>query len=53
MPCVFWDHYMNPDLQKKIDALSQIRTRAGITAASNVDIRRAEDDFYVAVIDDK
>ena len=35
-PCVFYDHYMNADLQKQIKALLKIRKRHGISNRSKV-----------------
>lgn len=39
-PCVFYDHFMNADLQKSIKALLKIRKRHGISNRSKVTVSR-------------
>lgn len=55
VPCVFWPHLFDwGDAYKgKILKLVEIRKNAGITATSPVEILRAEDNLYVAVVSGK
>lgn len=52
-PCVFYDHYMNGDLQKSIKALLKIRKRIGIGNRSKIVVLKATNDVYAASIDKK
>ncbi|KAL3150549.1 Alpha-amylase [Trebouxia sp. C0010 RCD-2024] len=52
-PCVFYDHFMNADLQKHIKALLKIRKRHGISNRSKVLVHKATNDVYAASIDKK
>mmetsp|Transcript_17941 Transcript_17941/g.53987 ORF Transcript_17941/g.53987 Transcript_17941/m.53987 type:complete len:489 (+) Transcript_17941:115-1581(+) len=51
VPCVLWDHlFQHKDEMKSLIAL---RERAGLHSRSKLEIKLAEADIYVAVIDDK
>ena len=52
-PTIFWDHYFNSHCRETIDQLIALRKRTGVNAGSKVQIQAADDDFYVARIDDK
>lgn len=52
-PCVFYDHFMNADLQKPIKALLKIRKRHGISNRSKVAVHKATADVYAASVDKK
>lgn len=52
-PTIFWDHYFNSHAREVIDQLIALRKRCGITAASKLEILAADEDFYVARIDNK
>ncbi|KAL6858816.1 hypothetical protein ACP4OV_017818 [Aristida adscensionis] len=52
IPCIFYDHMFDWNLKQEISALSAIRNRNGIHPGSKLDILKAEDDVYVARIDD-
>ncbi len=55
VPCILWDHMFDwgADLTKTIRTLIDIRRRSGIVANSQVDIKCAEGDLYVAVVNDR
>ena len=52
-PTIFWDHYFNSHCRETIDQLIALRKRTGVNAGSKVEIQAADEDFYVARIDDK
>ena len=52
IPCIFYDHYSNEELKPEICKLVELRQRAGINAASKIDILAADKDVYIARIDD-
>jgi alpha-amylase len=49
----FYDHYIEWRLMKPIKKLAEIRKRNGITATSSVNILAAENDLYMAKINNK
>lgn len=49
----FYDHFFDWGLKEEISALIDVRKRNDLNAKSKVDIRTAESDLYVAVIDDR
>ncbi len=51
VPCVLWEHY--EEHKDKINELLRIRARNNITTSSTLKILAAEDDIYVASIDDR
>lgn len=53
VPCVFWSHYFdwNDYTRQRIDRLIQVRKRAGLHAASTIDIHEARQGLYAATID--
>ncbi|KAI3436462.1 hypothetical protein D9Q98_005879 [Chlorella vulgaris] len=53
IPCLFWEHHFDWGLADEINALVELRLRAGIKANSKLEILCAEHDVYVARIDDK
>ena len=55
MPCIFWEHYFDwgSKVRKAIDALVAVRKRNGICADSKLEIQCAENDMYVARINNK
>ncbi|KAG6541131.1 hypothetical protein Mapa_017502 [Marchantia paleacea] len=54
IPCIFWDHYFDWKLlQFGIKELIDVRKRNDIRANSKLDILTAEQDLYVARIDDR
>jgi alpha-amylase len=52
-PCVFWPHFFDWGIKDQLTALIKIRRAAGITATSAVQIVKAEQGLYAAVIDGK
>jgi alpha-amylase len=48
----FYDHYFDWNLQAGIKELIDVRARNGIKADSTIEIVAAEDDFYVAKINE-
>ncbi|GAB4823092.1 hypothetical protein N2152v2_010138 [Parachlorella kessleri] len=53
-PCVFYDHiYFDQNLKKQVLELVDIRRRFGINYKSEVNIRKAYNELYSAVIDKK
>jgi alpha-amylase len=52
VPCIFWEHYFDwgSELRAQIDALLQARKRQGIVASSELKIKCAEGDLYVAEV---
>lgn len=52
-PCVFYDHFFDPNLKKNILELLTVRKKHGINAKSEVAIRKAYNELYAAVIDKK
>jgi alpha-amylase len=55
VPCVYWQHYFDwgHETRQGIDHLIKVRRFAGIHASSGLTIKAAENDLYVAVIDDR
>jgi alpha-amylase len=53
VPCVYWPHFFDWGLKDQISALIKIRRDAGLTSTSSVNILRAEQGLYAAVIDGK
>jgi len=51
--CQFWDHWFDWGLKEEIGGLVTVRKRNDINAKSKVDILTAENDLYVAKIDDR
>lgn len=52
VPCLFWEHIIDPALSKGISDLSNLRRRSGIHSQSKVSILAAEKDMYVALVGD-
>ncbi|KAM0934022.1 putative alpha-amylase [Dioscorea sansibarensis] len=53
IPSIFYDHLFDWGLKEQITTLATIRIRNGITPRSNVRIITAENDLYLAAIDEK
>jgi alpha-amylase len=53
IPCVFWEHVYDWNLYKEIQKLIAVRKKYGLKSTSNIDIVKAEDNLYAAVIDKK
>jgi alpha-amylase len=53
IPCVFWEHVYDWNLYKEIQKLIAVRKNYGLKSTSNIDIVKAEDNLYAAVIDKK
>lgn len=53
VPCVLWEHYFDDGHKEKINELLRIRARNNITSKATLKILAAEDDIYVAVINDQ
>jgi alpha-amylase len=53
LPCIFYDHYFEWGLKDEIKTLIDVRKRNDIKANSKVEIVTAENDLYVARIDDR
>lgn len=53
VPCVFYDHFFDWGLKEEIKSLIDVRKRNGINAAATIKIAVAEDDLYVATMNDK
>ncbi len=53
IPCVYWPHFFDNGLKNEITALIKIRKSFGINSASSVQIVKASQDVYSAIIDDK
>ncbi|XP_073389220.1 alpha-amylase type B isozyme isoform X2 [Physcomitrium patens] len=51
-PCIFYDHFYDWGLKDEITRLIELRKRNDINARSKVHIVTAENDLYVAKIDD-
>lgn len=51
IPCVFWEHVYDWKLKNEIKKLISIRKACRINSTSKVEILRAEDGLYAAVID--
>ena len=51
-PCVLWDHAFEwgDDVRQAVRVITGARRAAGITSRSGVDIHKADDDCYAAVI---
>ena len=49
----FYYHFFDWGLKEEIKSLIDVRKRNGINAAATIQIAVAEDDLYVATIDDK
>ncbi|WVZ59573.1 hypothetical protein U9M48_009694, partial [Paspalum notatum var. saurae] len=50
-PCIFYDHFFDPNMKDEIATMIKIRTRNKIRPASSLRILLAENDVYVAEID--
>jgi len=50
IPCVFWEHLYDWKLKEPIKKLMDIRKTFGITATSKLEILKAEEGLYVAVV---
>lgn len=53
LPCIFYDHYFEWGLKEEIKTLIDVRKRNDIKANSAVHILTAENDLYVARIDER
>lgn len=53
IPCVLWEHYYDYGKKDVIDKLIDIRKRNGIKADSKLKIITADQDLYLAEVDDK
>ncbi len=55
VPCIFWDHFFKwgAGVQTEIKKLIQIRKQQGIHSESIVNIVKAENGLYAAIIDNK
>jgi len=53
IPCVFWEHAYDWNLYAQIQKLIAIRKQNKINSTSKVEIIKAEDGLYAAIIDDK
>lgn len=51
VPCIYWPHFFDWGMKDGITALIKARRDAGITSTSKVDIKRAEQGLYAAVVD--
>lgn len=52
IPCVFWEHWIEPKLQQGINRLLRARCDAGLRADSKIEILAANPDLYVARVND-
>ncbi|KAH9572420.1 hypothetical protein CY35_02G148700 [Sphagnum magellanicum] len=52
-PCIFYDHFYDWGLKEEIKSLIEVRKRNDIKANSKCHIVAAENDLYVATIDDR
>ncbi len=53
IPCIFWEHIFDWNLFSPVQKLIEIRKNNGIHSASKVEIVKAEDNLYAAIIDGK
>lgn len=53
IPCIFWEHAYDWNLYAPIQTLINIRKSNKINSASKVEIIKAEDGLYAAIIDNK
>jgi alpha-amylase len=53
IPCIFYDHFYDWGFKDEIKALIKLRHRNDIKADSKIHIVTAENDLYLAVIDEK
>ncbi len=53
VPSVYWTHYYNFGLKTQLDKLISIRKTNGLQSESVVNIVRAEQNLYAAIIDNK
>lgn len=55
VPCIFWEHFFDwgDSLRKTIATLIEVRKRNGIKAGSKLEILCAEQDMYVARINER
>lgn len=51
-PCIFWKHLFDPGLKESISNISRARKAAGVHRTSRVDVAIAENDCYLAYIED-
>ncbi len=49
VPCVYWPHFFDWGLKKEISALIGLRRQAGVDAASQVVVLKAEQGLYASV----
>lgn len=52
-PCIFYDHYHDPNFYSSIVEMTKTRKRNGINARSKVVVHKAWADVYSATIDDR
>ncbi len=53
IPCIFWPHFFDWGIKDSLSALIKIRRASGLTSTSSVNILKAEQGLYAAVIDGK
>lgn len=53
LPSIYWGHYYDLNRKAEIDKLLKVRRDAGLHSESSVNIVKAEQDLYAAIVDDK
>lgn len=53
IPCLFWEHIMDPSMAKVLCQLVMLRKAAGVRADSDIEILEAQESLYIARIDRK